>query len=95
MDIQKILDQVDEIVYISDLDTYELLYLNRYGCEFFGAPTPGTVCYKHLQGKDTPCEFCTNDLLRSSTDGRYTWNRKHPQIGNFTLHDCLIDYIGK
>ena len=95
MDIQKILDQVDEIVYISDLDTYELLYLNRYGCDFFGAPTPGTVCYKHLQGKDTPCEFCTNDLLRSSPDGRYTWNRKHPQIGNFTLHDCLIDYNGK
>lgn len=31
---KKILDQVDEIVYISDLDTYELLYLNRYGCEF-------------------------------------------------------------
>ena len=95
VDIQKVLDQVDEIVYISDLDTYELLYLNRYGCEFFGAPTPGTMCYKHLQGKDTPCEFCTNDLLRNSPDGRYTWNRKHPQIGNFTLHDCLIDYNGK
>lgn len=85
VDIQKVLDQVDEIVYISDLDTYELLYLNRYGCEFFGAPTPGTMCYKHLQGKDTPCEFCTNDLLCNSPDGRYTWNRKHPQIGNFTL----------
>lgn len=22
-------------------------------------------------------------------------NRKHPQIGNFTLYDCLIDYNGK
>lgn len=95
MDIQEIMDQIDEIVYISDLDTYELLYLNRYGCEYFGTPSPGTKCYKHLQGEDAPCKFCTNDRLRSSPDGRCTWHRKHPQIGNFTLHDCLIDYQGK
>ena len=60
MDVQKVMDKINEIFYISDPDTYELLYLNRYGREHFGVPEPGTLCYKHLQHLEAPCEFCTN-----------------------------------
>lgn len=36
MDIRAILDQLDEIIYISDPKSYELLYLNRRGRTIWG-----------------------------------------------------------
>lgn len=95
MDIQKILDQVDEIVYISDLETNELLYLNRTGRLRFGTPLSGTKCYAHLQGAEAPCAFCTNQLLPYCQGKRHTWIREHPTVGTMLLHDSIIDYDGR
>ena len=92
MDIQKILDQIDEIVYVSDLQTYELLYLNRNGRAHFGVPEAGAKCYRHLQGRDSPCDFCTNRLLPYCQGKRHTWVRQHPTVGTMMLHDSIIDY---
>ena len=44
-DIRRILDQIDEVIYISDLNTYEMLYLNRYGVAKFGGFKLGVKCY--------------------------------------------------
>lgn len=95
MGIHEILDQIDEIVYISDLDTHELLYLNRYGCLRFGDPTPGVKCYEHLQNGSAPCEFCTNKILGHSRGNRHTWVRQHPTVGSVLLHDSIVNYNGK
>lgn len=95
MEIPEILDQIDEIVYISDLETNELLYLNRCGRASFGEPKPGAKCYEHLQHKALPCEFCTNDLLPRCPGQRHTWVRQHPTVGNMLLHDSIIEYAGR
>lgn len=95
MEILEILDQIDEIVYISDLETNELLYLNRCGRASFGEPKPGAKCYEHLQHKALPCEFCTNDLLPRCPGQRHTWVRQHPTVGNMLLHDSIIEYAGR
>lgn len=36
-----VLDGLDAIVYVSDMQTYELLYINKYGREALGADTHG------------------------------------------------------
>ena len=95
MGIHEILDQIDEIVYISDLDTHELLYLNRYGRLRFGDPKPGVKCYEHLQNGSAPCEFCTNKILEHSQGNRHTWVRQHPTVGSVLLHDSIVNYDGK
>lgn len=95
MDIQKILDHLDEIVYISDLETNELLYLNQTGRALFGTPTPGVKCHEHLQGKAEPCDFCTNRLLRECQGKCSAWMRHHPKVGNVILHDSVIEYDGR
>ncbi|MCG4469609.1 hypothetical protein L0P50_11960 [Lawsonibacter sp. DFI.6.74] len=48
MDFQAILDQMGEIVYVSDQATYELKYLHEIGIQRFGAPAPGTKCYSKI-----------------------------------------------
>ncbi|MFZ5774773.1 MAG: GAF domain-containing protein [Thermodesulfobacteriota bacterium] len=57
------LDSLDALVYIADMHTHEVLYLNRYGRELFG-DVSGQTCWKALQqGMTGPCPFCTNHLL--------------------------------
>jgi len=93
--IRQVLDQIDEVIYISDLETHEMLYLNRYGVSRFGAFAPGVKCYEHLQGASAPCAFCTNGILPHSQGQRHTWVRHHPSVGDVLLHDSIIDYGGR
>lgn len=95
MDIHKVLDQINEIIYIADLENYELLYLNRIGRERFGTPAPGVKCYEFLQGEEKPCKFCTNGELSHLQDKHITWVRQHSAAGNMLLHDSIIDYGGR
>ena len=59
-----IFDAMTAIVYVADMDTFELLYMNRFAADVFGEDWEGEVCYGLLQGgHNKPCEFCTNHLL--------------------------------
>lgn len=60
---QAVLDSLDAVVYVADMESYELLFVNSYGRNLFGACV-GKTCYLTLQqGQDGPCDFCTNHLL--------------------------------
>ncbi len=68
-----ILDNTDEPVYVSDPDTYELLYFNEAARRQWGDGV-GQKCYQVLQGLDAPCAFCTNDRIFGENAGRpHTW----------------------
>ncbi|MDT8301814.1 MAG: PAS domain S-box protein [Sedimentisphaerales bacterium] len=71
-----LLDSLDALVYVSDMDTHEILFINKYGRDIFGDIT-GKTCWKVLQsGKTGPCEFCTNDRLlddNGEPTGIYRW----------------------
>lgn len=74
--ISTILNSLDALVYVSDLQTYELIYLNDYGARGWG-PIGGRKCYEVLQaGQDAPCQFCTNHLLTDAAGkpaGVHVW----------------------
>ena len=95
MDFQAILDQMGEIVYVSDQATYELKYLNETGIQRFGAPTPGTKCYAHLCGRTSPCKFCAQDQAASCQKQRQAWLRERPDLGNVLLSHTIIEYEGR
>jgi PAS domain S-box-containing protein len=58
-----ILDSLDSIVYVADMNTHEILFVNRYTQNIFGDIT-GQTCWKVLQaGQSIPCDFCSNDKL--------------------------------
>lgn len=94
MDFQAILDQMGEIVYVSDQATYELKYLNRTGIQRFGEPAPGAKCYAHLCGRTLPCKFCAQEQS-SSQKQRQAWLRERPDLGNVLLSHTLIEYEGR
>ncbi len=53
-----IINSTGALVYVIDLQTYEILYANKRCIEEFGQVT-GSTCYKVLQrDQNTPCHFC-------------------------------------
>ncbi len=66
-----LVDSMDGLVYVADFETYELLFVNKYGRDIWGE-IAGQVCWQTLQtGQTGPCAFCTNDRLLDA-DGRPT-----------------------
>lgn len=61
--LETILDSLDALVYVADIHTHDLIFLNAYGRTHWGDPT-GKKCWQLLQsGQSGPCGFCTNSRL--------------------------------
>ena len=92
----KIIDEMSEIIYVADMENYDLLYLNRAGKNAFDVRTElsGKKCYEVLQGETQPCVFCTNSLL--SENRFHSWERFNPITKcHYLLKDQIIDWEGK
>ncbi len=83
--LSTVLDSLDALVYVADMETHELLFLNKYAQQTFGNVT-GKICWQVLQSDQSgPCAFCTNAKLlnEDGTPGeRITWNFQN------TLNQC-------
>ncbi len=78
-----ILESIEEIIYVSDPETYELLYLNPAGIGEFGDRT-GEKCYSVLQNRKKPCPFCTNHLIfAKDAELPHIWNFKNEVNGRW------------
>ena len=95
------MDEYDGNVYISDMDSYELLYLNKTAAKTLYETTHqhffelcGCKCYEVIQGRTSPCPFCTND--RITEDEFYEWEFDNPNLGRtFMIKDRVINWEGK
>ncbi|MEG0374663.1 MAG: diguanylate cyclase, partial [Raoultibacter sp.] len=92
----ELMGNISELVYVADLETYELLYVNQSGKERFNLAEDldGIKCHKAFQNTDEPCSFCTNALL--TKDENYTWEITNPVSNrHYLLKDRLIDWNGR
>lgn len=64
----EIYEELQEIVYVVDTDTYEMVYMNRHAREIYGIPSlealQGKKCYETLKGCTLPCAACDDKRLR-------------------------------
>jgi len=94
----KIFEEVKEYVYVADMDTYEVVYMNKILRDAVGcAPEydySNERCYSLLQGKGEPCEFCSNARLKE--DEIYRWIFFNPVLKKaMMLQDTLIQKDGR
>ena len=61
--LRVVTDGIDEIIYVIDPDTYEILFANKKTKELFGKKTIGKKCYEVFQNLNRPCPSCTNNHL--------------------------------
>jgi two-component system, cell cycle sensor histidine kinase and response regulator CckA len=64
-----VLDSIDASVYIADLESYDLLYVNKYFTDIWGSNVTGKKCHEVIYNFSTPCRFCNNKYLLNA-DGK-------------------------
>ncbi|WP_128694698.1 PAS domain S-box protein [Methanoculleus taiwanensis] len=81
-----VMDSLDALVYVADLETREVLFLNRYGMELWG-DVVGQICWKTIRAEQTgPCPFCTNSQLLDSKGnpaGVHLWEFQNTVTGRW------------
>lgn len=92
----ELLDVLSELIYMRDLKSYELVYLNHPGTQLFGVPSQGDgrTCYEILQGRQSPCPFCPEAHL--SDDHTYTWEFYNEMVQRYyLLKDRIMEFQGR
>lgn len=92
-----ILDSINALVYVADMESYEILFINKYGKNIWGEIV-GEICWKKLQqGQTGPCQFCSNEHLLDSEGnpkGVYTWEFQNTINKSwYQIHDKAISWI--
>jgi PAS domain S-box-containing protein len=88
-----IFDSIDQIVLVIDPQTYEILYVNQAMQKAFQKDLVGGICYRDYQGMDTPCSFCTNEIILKQKPRPYRWEYYNPSIDkHFDVTDRIISW---
>jgi len=89
--VLSVFDSITEAIYVSDLESYQIVYANSHLQTLSGKPLTGGVCYKELHGLDRPCSFCTNDLIKKLAGQPYRWEHHNAILDkDFLLTDKII-----
>lgn len=91
-----ILDRLDALVYVADMDSHELLYVNAYGRQKWG-DFHGRRCWQVLQdNQDGPCGFCSNSRLLDvdgKPSGVHVWEFQNTRNGHwYQCRDQAIEW---
>jgi PAS domain-containing protein len=95
--LTQLFDHLDGAVYIADMATYEVLYINPFLRQLFG-DVEGSLCWESLQSgrQEGPCEFCTNSRLLDSAGRPVTiahWESTETLDGRgYSLQDQAIEW---
>jgi len=93
--VLSVLDGVPAVVYVADMQSYELLYINSKCREAFG-DIEGQVCWKALKaGESGPCAVCVNSSLldaEGNPNGVHRYEIRNSHNGRW--YDCMDRAIG-
>lgn len=94
---EAVLNNLDSVVYIADMKSYEILFCNEYMKNEFGKDFTGRACWSCIHEDQTgPCEFCTNGKLIDG-DGNptkpYIWEFYNKKTNKwYECHDQAIPW---
>ena len=76
-----LLNSLDACIYVADMETYEILFMNESLINTFGQDFTGDICWKVFRDEKSPCSFCTNDALideMGQPTGLKIWEGQNP-----------------
>ncbi len=97
-DIWELYEELKEIVYVVDIDSHELVYMNRLARELYGIKSMEEVkdkkCFEALMGSSMPCTTCNSKKL---CPGSFVEEvRYNPVIKKkLAIKDTIIEENGK
>lgn len=96
--IWEFFENMDECMYVADIDTHELIYMNKKALNIYGFKSvdevAGKKCYEILQNSSRPCKICNNEDL--SVGQFKEWRYFNPILNkHFILKDTIIEDEGR
>lgn len=90
-----VLDGIEDVIYVADPESYELLHVNQTAIDTWGKDLIGQKCYRVLQDRDEPCPFCTNDrIFGEYLHESYVWEFQNEVNGRwYRCADKAIQWI--
>lgn len=85
-------DSMVDPIYVSDMDDHSILYANKELMRMVDHDIIGKKCYEVLQGKDAPCDFCTNPIIRDESRRPYVWEHHNAHLDH---HYRIVDNVIK
>jgi len=76
-----ILDSIDATIYVADMQTHEILFMNKFMRKAFGGDWTGDQCWQAFRNETGPCGDCSNPHLvddRNRPTGVYSWEGQNP-----------------
>lgn len=91
-----VLESIDASIYVADMETYEILFMNNHMIRQFKNDFTGRICWDVFRNEDKPCGHCTNEQLVDSygkpKDG-CVWQGENPVTGKWYMnHDRAIEW---
>jgi PAS domain S-box-containing protein len=92
-----VLDGIDASIYAADMETYEILFMNKHMIDSFGEDFTGKICWEVFRHEPGPCGHCTNDKLldeKGHPTGVQIWHDKNPVTGKWLInYDRAIKWV--
>lgn len=92
-----VLDGIDSTIYVADLETYEILFMNKYMIELFGGDMTGKTCHEGLRNSNSPCSLCTNHKLLDESGNpleAVVREDRHPVTKRWNIYrDKAIEWV--
>jgi hypothetical protein len=88
---------VDAVVYVADIESYELLFVNDQFIRHFGDGV-GKKCYEVIQAEQLSlCPFCTNKYLldeKGNVNEPYIWEFQNTKTGQwYQCRDQAVKWL--
>ncbi|MBW2049740.1 MAG: PAS domain S-box protein [Deltaproteobacteria bacterium] len=88
-----IFDSIDQIIYVADTETFEILYANPALERAFNRNLIGERCYRAFHRLDSPCDFCTNHIILRNKGKPHQWEHHNSVLGrDYAITDRIIQW---
>ena len=84
-----VLDSLSADIYVADMQTYEILFMNKNMRDKYGQNLVGRTCWKAFRGAGDPCPHCTNAQLvdeKGKPRSMQVWEGRNPLSGKWYIN---------
>jgi signal transduction histidine kinase/ActR/RegA family two-component response regulator len=96
---ETVLSSLPANVFVSAVDTNEVLFMNQHMIQEYGYDLTGQICWKVFRNDHAPCPHCTTAFLVDGNkypDGTYTWDEKSSLTDkHYINYGRLIEWVDK
>jgi two-component system cell cycle sensor histidine kinase/response regulator CckA len=84
-----VLDGIEAVIHVTNMETNEILFCNRYMLDQYGENLVGQKCWQALRGLESPCNDCrSNELLDADghPSGTIVYEAQNPVTGKWFIN---------